>query len=94
MFCKKAQPIREHRARANILFISITTFCLKFLNRKHSQTRIKLGKSPVLVDRSMQDPEPEVAGNETEQGAATNPVEDKAFDDLTDLKNEDFIFVY
>ncbi|KAL3420960.1 major facilitator superfamily transporter [Phlyctema vagabunda] len=78
-----------------IVLVFITTLYLKFLNRKHSQTRIKHGKSATIVDRSMQDPEYNGQEDAALQGAVpTNRVGDKAFDDLTDLKNEDFIFVY
>jgi hypothetical protein len=66
--------------------------------------REALGKSAVVVDKSMlavQDDDSD-ASPTIESAAETIPgqagkgqrVGDKAFDDETDLKNEDFIFVY
>lgn len=66
--------------------------------------RQALGKSAVLVDKSML----AVQDEDSEDSAAIEPateaipgrtgkvqrVGDKAFDDETDLRNEDFIFVY
>jgi hypothetical protein len=87
------------------LFICrLTTIYLRFLNRKHAAVRQSLGKSAIIIDTSMlavkdEDPdaitdvEPAVEGSpgQAEKGQR---VGDKAFDDETDLKNEDFIFVY
>ena len=55
------------------------------LNRKHAALREQLGKSAVVVDRSMMN----VEGEELSDGTG-----ERAFDDETDLKNEDFIFIY
>lgn len=55
------------------------------LNRKHAALREQLGKSAVVVDRSMMN----VEGEELNDGTG-----ERAFDDETDLKNEDFIFIY
>lgn len=55
------------------------------LNKRHATLREQLGKSAVIVDKSMMD----VRGNEVDDGTG-----ERAFDDETDLKNEDFIFVY
>jgi hypothetical protein len=62
------------------------------LNRKHAATRESMGKSVVVVDTSM-----EGSSNGDVEGAedaAASGVGDKAFDDVTDIKNEDFIYVY
>jgi hypothetical protein len=66
--------------------------------------RQSLGKSAVIVDKSMlavKDDDPDTitavepaAEAVSEQGGKGQRVGDKAFDDETDLKNEDFIFVY
>jgi hypothetical protein len=56
------------------------------LNKKHAALREQLGKSAIVVDRSMMNFE-YATGDSDGTG-------DRAFDDVTDLKNEDFIFVY
>jgi hypothetical protein len=61
-----------------------------FLNKKHATRRQELGKSAVIVDRSMMNAREREIINESE-GESTG---DRAFDDETDLKNEDFIYVY
>jgi hypothetical protein len=60
------------------------------LNKKHASRRVALGKSAIVVDRSMMNVQ-ERADSE-ESGSET--IGDKAFDDETDLNNEDFIYVY
>lgn len=72
----------------------VTAAWLKILNRKHANMRVAVGKPAVIVDLSM------MSNKELlDSGATANEVEgermgDKAFDDITDLKNEDFIYVY
>ncbi|KAK4112413.1 MFS general substrate transporter [Canariomyces notabilis] len=75
---------------------------LMFLNRQHAKRREELGKSAVLVDESMignNQMESSKAG-ELEDGAAGGHRrvkaldEDNALRDMTDLRNEDFIYVY
>jgi hypothetical protein len=63
----------------------LTTLYLIFLNKKHAALRERLGKSADVVDRSMMN----VQGVEGDDGTGS-----RAFDDETDLKNEDFIFLY
>jgi hypothetical protein len=79
---------------------------LLFLNRSHARLRESLGKSGVIVDESMLSKskvrsgkeaamELEEAGGEAARnGAGVALAQDKGFSDVTDLKNEDFIFVY
>lgn len=73
---------------------------LRFLNKRHARQREQVGKSANLVDESMMDKERVRSGKavamELEEAGQPNvPVaEDKGFDDNTDLKNEDFIYVY
>ncbi|KAF6808922.1 allantoate permease [Colletotrichum musicola] len=74
---------------------------LKFLNNKHAKRREELGKSAQIVDESM------LRKNDTQQSKAVEVEdeaagghqhrtieEDNALRDMTDLKNEDFIYVY
>lgn len=69
-----------------------------FLNRQHAKRREELGKSAVLVDESMmakkkmEDSKGVEAGESDRQQKALE--EDNALQDMTDLQNEDFIYVY
>ena len=64
-----------------------------FLNKKHATRRVQVGKSAVIADRSMMTTEERAVSDAVDE---VNGVKsgDKAFDDETDLKNEDFVFVY
>lgn len=71
-----------------------------YLNRRHAKRREQLGKSAVVVDESMarkkemeggKAVEVEEAGARSRQRALE---EDNALRDMTDLQNEDFIYVY
>lgn len=71
---------------------------LFILNKKHAAARVQAGKSGQIVDLSMQKSS-DLPGRDkvTDDGDATQatPVgQDKSLDDVTDLKNEDFIYVY
>ncbi|KAK8212370.1 allantoate permease [Phyllosticta capitalensis] len=73
--------------------IVFTMFWIALLNRRHARTRESKGKSAKIVDLSMQKPISSDDKDETvEQNADAQ--EDKAFNDETDLQNEDFIFLY
>jgi hypothetical protein len=73
-----------------IILVVLTTLYLMFLNKKHATRRQELGKSAVVVDRSMMNERERQISSEVED----ERVGERAFDDETDLKNEDFIFVY
>lgn len=60
-----------------------------FLNKKHASTRRRLGKSAEIADRSMMN-----SAERAIDDAAGVEGGEKSFADMTDLKNEDFIFVY
>jgi len=62
-----------------------------FLNRKHANTRIALGKSAVVLDRSMMNAQERIVSEGVDAGTGEG---EQAFDDITDLENEDFVFVY
>jgi hypothetical protein len=89
---------------AIIVLVILTTIYLHFLNRRHAALRVSLGKSATIVDKSMlavenEDPDAITpVAPATMEGRAREDkgplVGDKAFDDETDLRNEDFIFVY
>ncbi len=73
---------------------------LMFLNRRHSKRREELGKSAVLLDESMMEKKQmeDSKAVEVEDGGATRRPkaleEDNALRDMTDMQNEDFIYVY
>ncbi|KAJ5735924.1 Major facilitator superfamily domain general substrate transporter [Penicillium malachiteum] len=76
----------------------LTPFYLAYLNKKHEKKRIELGKSGRLPDMSMINKEKlweskavEVEDVQDQRAAVEN---DKGLLDVTDLKNEDFIYVY
>ncbi|KAH8600059.1 allantoate permease-like protein [Bisporella sp. PMI_857] len=76
------------------VLVVIIMLYLKFLNAWHAKMRTQVGKSAVLVDESMM-----TKSDLAQLGKGVNQTvgpreEDNAFADMTDLKNEDFIFVY
>lgn len=80
--------------------LSLIPIYLKFLNNKHAKRREELGKSAQIVDESMLRKDEtetskavEVEGDAAGQQHRTIE-EDNALRDMTDLKNEDFIYVY
>ncbi|EON67687.1 hypothetical protein W97_06830 [Coniosporium apollinis CBS 100218] len=76
-----------------MILVVIGAFYIKFLNVKHANMREAMGKSRDIVDLSM-----ETSKDAKDAGEALNEdqggVGEKAFDDMTDLKNEDFIYLY
>lgn len=76
------------------------------LNRDHATRRVALGKSAVIIDTSLDAESPQAAETENarnvEEGDAAigavynDEMErpgDRAFENLTDMQNEDFVFV-
>ncbi|KAI8942271.1 hypothetical protein NX059_000350 [Plenodomus lindquistii] len=74
------------------VLVVLAVFWIKLLNRKHAATRESMGKAVNVVDTSMSGMQ-EANADEVEIAQASG-VGDKAFDDVTDIKNEDFIYVY
>lgn len=67
---------------------------LKFLNVRHARMRTAIGKSATVVDESMlRKADLQNLGKGVTQ-QMTPRDEDNSFADMTDLKNEDFIYVY
>jgi len=71
-----------------------------YLNHKHAKRREELGKTAAVVDESMLRKN-EIGtnkGSEGEGGGTSHQhrslEEDNALKDMTDLENEDFIYVY
>ncbi|KAL7620743.1 hypothetical protein AAE478_009741 [Parahypoxylon ruwenzoriense] len=71
---------------------------LVFLNKWHAKTREELGKQANVVDESMvrrrDMQESKAVELEQNEQAARNLEDDNGLNDLPDLKNEDFIYVY
>jgi hypothetical protein len=76
-----------------IALVILATLYLLFLNKRHANMRVGLGKAADVVDQSMEDKKT-WAKSEAEAGPGGRQSFDKAFDDETDLRNEDFIYVY
>jgi hypothetical protein len=74
---------------------------LSYLNRDHSRRRVLAGKDAVITDYSLYSPEEAdrlrraraTEGPQVEN-ARDGTVGDHAFDDLTDLMNDEFVFVF
>lgn len=68
---------------------------LLFLNKKHEKKRVSMGKSAKIIDHSMVAVGTLPAGGKEEDAShAQQGEDDNAFKDLTDLVNEDFVYVY
>lgn len=74
---------------------------LTYLNRDHSRRRVMAGKDAVIVDYSLYSPEEadSLRRSKTTEGqhienARDATVGDHAFDDMTDLVNDEFVFVF
>lgn len=74
----------------------LITLLLAFLNRRHAKAREAVGKQKNVVDESMMKKQQISAGkgDEIEESQHHDISTDKGFADITDLKNEDFIYVY
>jgi hypothetical protein len=88
---------------AIVVIVGMASIYLSYLNRNHGRRRVALGKDAVIVDYSLYSPEdadrlrrakshdaPQAEHSEE----ADRPQGDRAFDDLTDLQNDEFIFVF
>lgn len=80
---------------AIIVLVGIGAAWIRVLNRKHAATRERMGKAAKVIDLSMETKRTLTAHDEAvNDGQGAGGVGDKAFDDITDLNNEDFIYVY
>lgn len=78
---------------------ALIPFYLMYLNKRHARRRQELGKSASLIDESMVAQDKKAESKAVEIEDATSPQhrsleEDNALHDVTDLNNEDFIYVY
>ena len=79
------------------VIISGQMFYLTFLNKRNLKRRIALGKTGANVDYSLEDSSKwekmraDARAKATESGQE-EVVNERAFEDLTDLQNEDFVY--
>lgn len=76
---------------------SLIAFYLRILNARHARQREAAGKNAEQVDESMISKEERAGRKEVEvedQRLQHGITEDKGFADITDVMNEDFIYVY
>ncbi|KAK3937031.1 putative allantoate permease [Diplogelasinospora grovesii] len=82
-----------------VILVCLTSVYLHFLNKRHSRRRVELGKSAVVYDASLDSAEEverrrAAAAANGETAADSEETGDRAFENLTDLKNEEFVFVF
>jgi hypothetical protein len=70
-----------------------------FLNKRHARQREAVGKSAVKIDESMVgkdklEDSKAVDMEEAQPSSRQDIADDKGLADITDLRNEDFIYVY
>lgn len=67
-----------------------------YLNKKHEKRRVELGKVGPVADMSMldKDQRKETKVVELEDIQKVSVEQDNGLQDMTDLKNEDFVYVY
>jgi hypothetical protein len=78
---------------------SVTARYLAFLNKRHATARKRVGKAADIIDGSLETAEESARiqkrneQKEVEEGTNPKLLNSRAFDDLTDTKNEEFIYV-
>jgi hypothetical protein len=85
-----------------VVLVGITSVYLAYLNKSHAKKRVAMGKSAVIVDTSLESAETAAAmhgalgegGTAEGQPASAEIIGDHAFENLTDLENEEFMFVF
>ncbi|KAH6611639.1 allantoate permease [Trichoderma cornu-damae] len=102
LFRPDEKPRYDRGLRSNLaLFVVLTVLIvagmlwIKVLNTRQAARRRELGKSEVIRDLSMMDRKK--GDNEYDEeilNMGDENIGDKAFEDVTDLQNEDFIYVY
>jgi hypothetical protein len=75
------------------VFVAFGILLIKALNVRHARMKTDLGKVVEVTDLSMESRKEAQEKGEMLNQSGTR-VGEKAFDDITDLKNEDFIYVY
>jgi hypothetical protein len=65
---------------------------MRFLNKKHEKRRVALGKDAKIVDQSMQNIQ--AVSDDAKEDLPQQAANDNSLKDLTDLQNEDFVYVF
>ncbi|KAH7101964.1 putative MFS transporter [Auriculariales sp. MPI-PUGE-AT-0066] len=78
---------------ANAITVILTVLYLSFLNKRHERSRIAEGKPATIKDLSMQHERQEMDA-ESQITAVDERLGTQAFLDLTDMENNEFIYVY
>lgn len=77
-----------------VVLVAMGAAWIFLLNKRHAAMRERMGKSARVVDLSMESSRALKVNDEVVNDTAGTGVGERAFDDVTDLENEDFIFVY
>ncbi|KAF5024382.1 hypothetical protein F66182_3569 [Fusarium sp. NRRL 66182] len=84
-----------------VVLVGVTSVYLTYLNRDHGRRRVLAGKDAVIVDYSLYSPEEadrlrrmKATDGQHAENARDGTVGEHAFDDLTDLMNDEFVFVF
>ncbi|CAL1710357.1 unnamed protein product [Somion occarium] len=81
------------------VLVLFTAVYLAFLNKRHAARRRRAGKTATVVDTSLETAvesarlQIQNEENGRKEGADASALNGRAFDDLTDVQNEDFIYV-
>lgn len=92
-FSSSNQALTSHSASR------FTAVYLAFLNKRHAARRRRAGKTATVVDTSLETAvesarlQIQNEENGRKEGADASALNGRAFDDLTDVQNEDFIYV-
>lgn len=78
---------------ALIALVCISAAWVTFLNQKHATARELVGKAAKVIDLSMESHRALARNDEAVNDVEGAGVGARAFDDMTDLQNEDFIYV-
>ncbi|KAI1326257.1 MFS general substrate transporter [Xylariaceae sp. FL0255] len=91
-----------------IFLVGLTSLYVMVLNKRHAKKRVELGKSATIIDTSLDSSEEVDAKRQARANAGLGTAEgegvvaelelealgERAFEDLTDMENDEFVFVY
>lgn len=82
------------RTGSHCLFLGrLNIAYLNFLNKKHEQRRVSMGKSAKIIDHSMA-AVGAISKEDEMEDEGTRGADDNAFKDMADIENEDFVYVF
>ncbi|CAK7210360.1 hypothetical protein SBRCBS47491_000751 [Sporothrix bragantina] len=105
LYQTKEAPLYRRGLRSNlalyivlIVLSLITMAYLQYLNKSHAARRVAAGKSATIIDISLHsaadaDRMMQEMAAQGEMGENGAPTGDRAFENLTDLENDEFVFV-